>query len=96
MWVVVLEVKKWQVNPDPRKLDNDCKLWLFDNRPLCDLEWDPLEVWWQKPGTNKLEGFFEYNTKLGRQIIGSKSVGVAQTRNSWRYSGISDDLLKSF
>ena len=40
-------------------------------------------------GTNKLERFFEYNTKLGRQIIGSKSMGFAQTR-------LSDDLLKSF
>ena len=59
MRVAVLEGKKWQVNPDLGKLDNDCKLWLFDNKPLvCDLEWDPLEVWWQKPGTNKLEGFF--------------------------------------
>ena len=44
--VAVLEGKKWQVNPDPAKLDNDCKLWLFDNKPLHDLEWDPLEVWW--------------------------------------------------
>ena len=44
--VAVLEGKKWQVNPDPGKLDNDCKLWLFDNKPLHDLEWDPLEVWW--------------------------------------------------
>ena len=44
MWVAVLEGKKWQVNLDPRKLDNDCKLWLFDSYPLCDLEWDPLEV----------------------------------------------------
>ena len=76
MRVAVLEGKKWQVNPDPGKLDNDCKLWLFDNKPLHDLEWDPLEVWWQKPGMNKLEGFLYYSTKLGRQIIGSKSVGA--------------------
>ena len=61
--VAVLEGKKWQVNPDPGKLDNDCKLWLFDNKPLHDLEWDPLEVWWQKLGTNKLEGFSYYSTK---------------------------------
>ena len=82
--------------PGPRKLEIDCKLWIFDNKPLCDLEWDPLEVCWQKPGTTKLEKFFEYSTKLGRQIIGSKSMGATQTRNSWRDKGISDDLLKSF
>ena len=81
--------------PGPRKLEIDCKLWIFDNKPLCDLEWDPLEVWWQKPGMNKLEWFFEYSTKLRRQIIGSKSMGVAQARNNWRDKGISDDLLKS-
>ena len=72
MRVAVLEGKKWQVNPDPRKLETDCKLWIFDKKPLCDLEWDPLEVWWQKPGMTKLERFFEYSTKLGRQISGSK------------------------
>ena len=44
----------------------------------------------------KLERFFEYNTKLRRQIIGSKSMGTTQTRNSWRDKGIFDDLLKSF
>ena len=47
-------------------------------------------------GTNKLERFFEYNTKLGRQIIGSKSIGATQTRNSKRDKGIYVDLLKSF
>ena len=57
-WLVVLEGKKWQVNPNPGKLDNYCKLWVFDNKPLCDLKWDSLEVWWQKPRTNKLEVFF--------------------------------------
>ena len=45
IWVAMLESKKWQVNPDSGKLDNDCKIWLFDNKPLCDLERDPLEVW---------------------------------------------------
>ena len=47
MHVVVLEGKRWQLNLDVGKLDRDCKLWYFDNKPLCDLEWDPLEVWWQ-------------------------------------------------
>ena len=54
------------MNPDPKTLDHDCKIWLFDNKPLCDLEWDPLEVWWQTPRTNNLKKFFEYDTKLGR------------------------------
>ena len=26
VWVALLEGKKWQVKPDLRKLDNDCKL----------------------------------------------------------------------
>ena len=45
--VAVLEGKKWQVNPDPGKLESDCKLWIVDNKPVCELDWDPLEVWWQ-------------------------------------------------
>ena len=79
--VVLLEGKNWQINPDPGKLESDCKLWMFD-KPLCDLEWDPLELCWQKRGTTKLEKFFENSTKLGRQIIGSKSMGATQTRNT--------------
>ena len=49
-----------------------------------------------EPGIDKVEQIFKYTTKLGRQIIGSKSMGVALTRNSWKDKGISDDLLKSF
>ena len=45
--VAVLEGKKWQLNPDPGKLETDCKLWIVDNKPVCDFDWDPLEVWWQ-------------------------------------------------
>ena len=44
----------------------------------------------------QLEKFFEYNTKLGRHIIGSKMVGVVMIRNSWKDKGISDDDLRSF
>ena len=72
------------MNPDPKTLDQDCKLWLFDDKPLYDLEWDPLEVWWQTPRKNSLKKFFEYNTKLGRHIIGSKMVGAVMIRNSGR------------
>ena len=57
-WLAVLEGKKWQVNPNFGKLETYCKLWIFDNKPCRDLEWDLLEVWWHKPGTNELERFF--------------------------------------
>ena len=65
-WMVVLTGKWWQLNPYPKTLDHDCKIWLYDNKPLYDLEWDPLEVWRLTPGTKILKKFFEYNTKLGR------------------------------
>ena len=42
--VAVLEGKRWQLNPNLGKLDRDCKLCLFYKKPLCGLEWDPLEV----------------------------------------------------
>ena len=51
----MLEGKKWQVNPDPGNLESDCKLWIVDNKPVCKLDWDPLEVWWPKLGTDKVE-----------------------------------------
>ena len=38
----------------------------------------------------------EYSTKLGRRTIGSKSVGVVQTRNNLKDKGISNDFMKSF
>ena len=47
-------------------------------------------------GNEQTGGVFYYSTKLGRQIIGSKSVGADQTCNCWRDKGISYDLLKSF
>ena len=43
--VTLLEGKSWQLNPDPKTLDHDCKIWLLNNNPLYDLEWDPLELW---------------------------------------------------
>ena len=42
--VVVLEGKMWQLIMDPKTLDHDCKLWLFDIKSSYDLEWDLLEV----------------------------------------------------
>ena len=90
----MLEGKRSQLNLDPRELDHDCKICLFDNKPVNDLEWDSLEIWWQKPGTTKLKRFFEYNTKLGGRIIGSKSAGDVRTCSSWKDKGISDDFLK--
>ena len=48
-------------------------------------------------GNKQTKTFFEYNTKLGRCIIGSKSVGrVVKIHNSWKDKGISDDVMKSF
>ena len=38
-WLVALKGKSQQLNPNSRKLDHDCKLWAFDNKPLCELEW---------------------------------------------------------
>ena len=81
---------------DLKTLDHNRKIWFFNNKPIYDLERDPLEVWWQTMGTNKLKTFFEYNTKLRRCTLGSKLVGVVMIRNSWKDKGISDDLLKSF
>ena len=58
-WLAVggalLDGKKWQLNPDPWKLDNDYKLWFFDNKSLCDLKWDPLEV---QTGNEQIGRFF--------------------------------------
>ena len=42
--VAVLEGERWQLNPDLKTLDHDRKIWLFNNKPLYDLEWEPLEV----------------------------------------------------
>ena len=86
--VAVLEGRRWQLNPESKAFDQDCKIWLFDNKPLIyDLEWDPLEVWWQTLGTNNLKKFFEYTTKLGSRIIGSKAMGDVMIRNSWKDKG---------
>ena len=43
-----------------------------------------------------MKTFFEYNTKVGKRIIGSKVVGVVMIRNSWKDKGISNDDLRSF
>ena len=53
---------------------------------------------WDKPFPLWLSSSYVwfFITKLGRRIIGSKSVGAIKIHNSWKDKGISGDLLKSF
>ena len=68
------------IDPDPKTLDHDCKIWLYDKKPLYDLEWDPLEVWWQTPGTKNLKKLF------GIQYQARKTNHWLQNHGCWNDS----------
>ena len=56
----------WKTHLDATKVDPHWKLWVYSNRTLAELEWDPWDFKWKHDG--RLCHFFDYNTKLGQAI----------------------------
>ena len=91
---------KWCIDP---KIDNTLELvkaWIYGNRPLVGLPWDPGDYTWQIPQDHHLAAqqktFFEYTVKLGRKILaGARNYEPAATR-VWEEYGIPDDTINYF
>ena len=39
--------KKWMLNPHPNDINNLSELWVYENKPIDKLLWDPNEWKWQ-------------------------------------------------
>ena len=35
--------KKWMLNPHPNDINNLFELWVYENKPIDHLQWDPSE-----------------------------------------------------
>ena len=77
--------------PDVAKVEPHWRLWVYGCRPLVDLDWDPWDFRWKHD--DKLHHFFDYNTKLGRNL--QLQLG-APLRNGWRTVGIPNEALITF
>mgnify|MGYP000347212971 FL=1 len=69
--VIAIMGKNMLIDRDPNGVDEKTKLCVFGSKLLDDLEWDPLEFYWQDPWS-KVQGipvryqFFQYSVKVGR------------------------------
>ena len=56
----------------PFKLQECWSLWVFQKKPLYNLDWDPAGYQWKKSsvgGNGKHLDFFHYSVKLGRNLL---------------------------
>ncbi len=90
---VVAQVKrKWLTDPKPGSSFTGEQAWVYANRPLIRLLWDPGDYVWQLPdganGRNVKKGFFEYTVKYGRKILASTRQCEPAALKVWKEYGI--------
>ena len=99
--VIVIMGKNTLIDPDPNCIAERMKLWVFGSKPLADLEWDPLEFYWQDPwskvqGTPVTYQFFQYSVKVGRHIVQSSRRKILLLRSIGRHMVFLKTCLLSF
>ena len=52
---------KWRIDPSPRLVNDQDKAWIYNNKPLVDLQWDPGEFAWK--------GDYEQYSKGGIELF---------------------------
>ena len=96
--VVVLLNRKWHTNPTPDKITRQVKAWVFGNKPLTHLQWDPGEFHWHNngiiPASGRIE-FFKFTVKLGRAILTVDSSHKPIAERRWESYGITKELRKT-
>ena len=69
---------KWYIDPEPDKVDLFWKIWVYYNKPLQELQWDPGEFFWKHPfqplSQATLIPFFQYTIKLGHYVLMSQKI----------------------
>ena len=66
--------------------------------PISKLTWDPRELYWKVWFQDQIKhvSFFHYSMKIGRKILGARSLREPIVNVFWRRNGISLQHLKSF
>ena len=91
--VVALIKGKWHLDPSPENQAE--KIWIFGNRPVARLQWDPGEFPWKRPRTQSESGeieFFRYSVKLGRTLLSADEVYITVSEKRWDSYGIHKEL----
>ena len=50
--IVARSGKKWLLDPPFQECLRCCSLWVFQKKPLYNLDWDPADYQWKKPNAN--------------------------------------------
>ena len=84
--------KKWILDPSPSDSMLFCQLWVFREKSLLDLNWDPSDYLWKhtNPSSDtKFIQFFQYSVKLGRKLLLSRKLQPPSTMKVWLVNGAS-------
>ena len=97
--VIAYVKKKWQIDPNPSKLELDSRLWVYGNKPLARLVWHLGEWVWKDPFIGgKHFQFFQFTMKLGRYIQSANSEKMPSVAKYWEKQGlfrrINDNLFE--
>ena len=75
--------------------EEDYKVWIYDNRPLEQLDWDPMEYHWNIPN-QKNKQFFAYTTCIGGCLLLQKLAAKTPTKNRWASHKVPGFFLHRF
>lgn len=76
---------------------NSWQLWLWEDRPLSSLTWDPWE--WEWPAAQigaPSVSFFEYSVRIGRHILLRQQRSITTRIRAWLHGGLSHVFLSQF
>ena len=94
--IIGLQRKAWHLDPMVEHTQ-DWRFWIWEGRPLSEVEWDPKE--WHWPPLDISENpipFFSYNARTGRQALGALQRRIPTQAQRWYAQGISLVFLRSF
>ena len=64
--MIAMFQKKWLIDPDPKDIDAQWRLWPYGHNSVDKLNWDPSEFSWSISVINGKQSFFKYSVKLGK------------------------------
>ena len=92
--------KKWMLNPHPNDINNLSELWVYENKPIDKLLWDPNEWKWQSILPQGMLGkqipFFQYSVKMGRELLRRRVVVTPVTCKFWNLGNVRHSWLNAY
>ena len=85
--ILVLIKGIWRVDPPPDKLTEKDKEWIYNNKSLVDLQWDPAEFAWKGQ-------YEQHSVKLGKILLSENEQVTPAAEKWWVEYGIHNDLRR--